>query len=239
MELVEVNCPRSLDLSLLNTNKYDNNTDSIRQTIDIYDSIVLWQEIKKSTGIVINYGEYLSEELKEAIMQILGIYSNYVGLKIKDLIIQINKDPYGYLNDNYNILSGILVALNDYFKSNLTNHELIYLAQKVNKLISYYLVGNYKKILTDGKIKNIGDNIYYKYFLFNNELNDNIEKIESIVTDNTNLDYLSIDRNLICIAVKNNSPSFLPMQIKKSIPNLTIKSCKNTFGNKVLVKYIK
>lgn len=237
MEIVEVNCPRSINLK----DSKDDDIDSIRQTIDIYDSVVMHQEIKKTTGIVINTSDNLKEEFNDQVKKIIHIFEQYVGIIVRDLIIEIKDDPNQLLFDENNILSGIIVALNNYFKCNLSNHELIYLSQKINQVISYYLQGGYKKILKDGKIKNIANNPYQKYFLIDSYdySKEDLIKIKNIIGNKDGIDYFEYNYDFPFIALKENIATVLPIYLKKEFSKMQIHSCKNTFGNKVLIKYLK
>ena len=240
MEIVEVNCPRSIDLlSIKSIKEKYLDAKSILETIDIYDFISIKQEIKKETGIMIISNDNLSITFQEQLKEILNIFSKYVGLKIHNLTIEIKLNPFVYLKTEENILAGLLLALNNYFKKYLTLHELVYLANKINPLISYYIVGGYKKIDMDNKNINIGENIYHKYFLLDKMSNNNeeIERLQTFLTNYNNIDY-GIDECYF-VAIKDFVLPRIPISLKKEFPNVVVNTFSNVKEPKVLIKYLK
>ena len=240
MKTVEINCPRSLDLKSINLIREKHpEAKSILQTVSIYDSISLTYEMKKDTGIVILSKEKLSDELKENIRKLLGLFSCYVGIMIKDLIIDIKVDPFSYLRAEENLLAGFLIGLNYYFNTNLTIRELFFLADKINPLISYYIVGGYKKIDLMRKNSNIGDNPFNKYLLIDKFEDENKEE-ERLYHFFVKYQYLSYGKDLChFIAIKDSIAANVPISLKKEFPNVVLRTVNNVKEPKVLVKYLK
>ena len=86
MEIVEISCPRSIDLiSLPGLKEKYKDAKSILETIDIYDLLSIKQDIKHPTGILITSNSDISEELKNNIKKIIILFSNYVGILINDI----------------------------------------------------------------------------------------------------------------------------------------------------------
>lgn len=242
MEMVEVMCPRSIDLTSIDAinNKLKDNAKFLLETIDIYDSVVIKEEVRKRIGLVIISNENLNKSFQETIKRVINIFFQYTNLKIRDIYININLNSLKYLRSEENVLSGLLIGLNLYFKTNLTMHELIFLANKVNRLISYYLVGGYKKIDVDGKISNIGENLYSKYYLLEPKIemtSEEKEKIKNFLNQYPNIEYGFQD--IYFIAIKSNISSMIPISLKKEFNNIGIYTINNVKNHKVLAKYLK
>ena len=239
MEIVEVGCPRSIDLiSLPGIKEKYNHAKSVLETVDIYDYLIIKQEIKKSTGILITSKEKISDNLKENIKQILLLFSNYVGMFIHDLIIEINFDDIKLFKTDESILAGFIIALNLFFKTQLTIHELILIAEKINPLVSYYIVGGYKKINDVGNSYVIGKNPYDKYILLDKQFNDNKEeeRLKNYLLEN-NLNY-GVD-NIYFIAMKKIITPSIPISIKRDFSNTIIHTVNNVSEQKIILKYLK
>ena len=241
MEIVQVNCPRSIDLLSISNIK-DNNKDAkhILQTVDIYDFISIKQEIKKQTGIIIISDDELLDTTKNKIKETIWLFSNYIGINIRDLIIEIKLDNFSFFKCEENILAGILIALNNYFKRYITLHELVFLADKIDPLISYYIVGGYKKIDNNNRSYNIGKNIYNKYLLidkFNVINNEETNRFKSFLDNYENLSY-GIGECCF-IAIKDYIVSNIPISLKKNFSKVVIHTVNNVKEPKVLIKYLK
>ena len=241
MEIVEINCPRSINLKSIPLIK-EKHQDAflVLQTISIYDFISLKQEIKNKTGIVILSNENISEEMKENINKLLLLFSSYIGLTIRDLIIEIKLDSLSSLRGEENILAGLLIGLNHYFKSRLTIRELIFLADKINPLIAYYLVGGYKKIDLNGKALNIEKNPFNKYLLIDKFEEENKEERDRL--QEFFLKYKDLSYGKDCcyfIAIKNLIISNIPISLKKEFQKVVLHTVTNVKEPKVLVKYLK
>lgn len=234
MEIVEVSCPRSIDLKNIVKN-VEKNTKSIFQTVDIYDKVIISQN-KKQSGIYIQLPESMDENIKNDIKKIIEIFSNYINKKIDNIIISIEKNKTDLLENKYNILAGILIGLNIYYNSLLQNHELVYLAQQIDNLISYYLVCGYRKIDINNKNLEIGENKYRKYlFFFGMDDKERVNLKEYII--NNNISY-SDNNELYFIAIKDIDALRVPFTIKKEFKNVKFYECSNTNKNKVLKKYL-
>ena len=241
MEIVEIGCPRSINLISIPEfkNKYGE-TKSIMQTIDIYDFVSIKKDINKSLGVLIISRDNLTNELKNNIRKIINIFSNYIGVFINDITIEIKYDDYIYSKREENILAGLLIALNDYFKVQLTMSELIYLGEKINSFISYYLVGGYKKVLENGKFYNIGNNQYKKYLILNNFSTDNIEEYDRLRNYLLNYNNTFLGKNeYIFIAIKDIlKPNFV-FSLKKEFSYTSMHILNNVDNHRVLIKYLK
>lgn len=239
MEIVEIGCPRSIDLlSLPGYKEKYKDAKSILETIDVYDYIIIRREIKDSTGILITSKEEISDCLKDDLKKIILIFSNYVGIKINDIIIDIKYADINCFRTNESILAGLLIALNLFFKTQLTIHELVYLSEKINQLTSYYIIGGYKKINEKDNNYSIGKNDYNKYVLLEKKFEDIVEeeRLKKFLLNN-NLKY-GID-NIYYIAVKDVLVPSIPISIKREFPNMIIHTANNVSGHKILVKYLK
>ena len=234
MEFIDIGCPRSIDLLSINDKK-DDDTKKILQTVNVYDHIIINQDIKNKSNVLINSSNNITKGTNEKLNEILLIYANYINMKINNVSIDVKYNDISCLKKEENILAGFLIALNYYFKSNLTNHELIYLASKIDNLISYYINGGYKKIDLNNKYISNGKNIYNKYYLLENLNNKNIKEI----FNNYKMLY-GID-DCYYIPMKDNDviPSKLLINLKRVYPDTIIRTVNNTTDHKILVKYIK
>ena len=235
MEIVDIGCPRSIDLLSINSKK-DKDTRNILQTVDIYDHVVIKQDIKNKSNALIKTSDNVRKGTNEKLTELLLIYSNYINMKLNNISVNVNYNDISCLKKEENILAGFLLALNYYFKNNLTTHELVYLASKIDNLIGYYIVGGYKKIDSNNKNISIGKNIYNKYYLLEN-FNNN-EKIKEIFEKYKVL--YGIDD---CYYVPNDDnnivPSKLLINLKREYPDTKIRTVNNSSDHKVLVKYIR
>ena len=116
MEIVEINCPRGINLkNVIKNNKED--TKYLLQTVDIFDKVTVTKNINEKNGIFIECNKDLNDELKNDIRKIINIYSKYTNIKINNLVIKIEKNEIDLLENKYNILAAILLGLNIYFNS--------------------------------------------------------------------------------------------------------------------------
>ena len=235
MEIVDIGCPRSIDLLSINSKK-DKDTRNILQTVDIYDHVVIKQDIKNKSNALIKTSDNVRKGTNEKLTELLLIYSNYINMKLNNISVNVNYNDISCLKKEENILAGFLLALNYYFKNNLTTHELVYLASKIDNLIGYYIIGGYKKIDLNNKNISIGKNIYNKYYLLEHFSNN--EKIKEIFEKYKVL--YGIDD---CYYVPNNDnnivPSKLLINLKREYPDTIIRTLNNSSDHKVLVKYIR
>jgi len=234
MEIVEVSCPRSIDLKNIVKND-DKNIKSIFQTVDIYDKVIISQN-KKQSGIYIQLPESMDENIKNDIKKIVEIFSQYINKKIDNITISIEKDKIDLLENKYNILAGILIGLNIYYNLLLQNYELVYLAQQIDNLISYYLVCGYRKIDTNNKNFDIEENEYKKYLFFIDIDSEERVNLKKYIINN-NISY-SDNNGLYFIAIKDIDALRVPFTIKKEFKNVKFYECSNTNKNKVLKKYL-
>ena len=239
MEIVEVGCPRSIDLiSLPGLKDKYKDAKSILETIDIYDYISIKRDIKNSTGILITSYNDIDEILKDDIRKIITLFSNYVGIKINDIIIDIKYDENSLFKSNESLLAGLLLSLDIFYKTQLTIHELIFLSEKMNPLTSYYVLGGYKKINDNDNSYNIGDNYYNKYILIDKKIDDKQEeeRLQNFLLSN-HLIY-GLD-NVYFIAMKDVINTSIPISLKREFSNTIIYTAKNVSGHKILLKYLK
>lgn len=239
MEIVEVGCPRSIDLiSLPGLKDKYKDAKSILETIDIYDYISIKRDIKNSTGILITSYNDIDEILKDDIRKIITLFSNYVGIKINDIIIDIKYDENILFKSNESLLAGLLLSLDIFYKTQLTMHELIFLAEKLNPLISYYVLGGYKKINDNDNSYNIGDNPYNKYILIDKKIENKQEeeRLRNFLSSN-HLTY-GLD-NIYFIAMKNVINTSIPISLKREFSNTIVHAVNNARGHKILLKYLK
>ncbi len=239
MEIVEVGCPRSIDLiSLPGLKDKYKDAKSILETIDIYDYVSIKRDIKNSTGILITSYNDIDEILKDDIRKIITLFSNYVGIQINDIIIDIKYDENILFKSNESLLAGLLLSLDIFYKTQLTMHELIFLAEKLNPLISYYVLGGYKKINDNDNPYNIGDNPYKKYLLLEKKFIDKTEedRLHNFLLE-SNIIY-GID-NIYFIAMKNVINTSIPISLKREFSNIIVHTVNNARGHKILLKYLK
>lgn len=241
MEIIEIGCPRSINLkSISSLNEKYKEAKYIMQTINIYDYISIRKEIKQSSGIKIISKDDLSDNLKDSIREILNIFFKYIGLNIKDLIIEINFDNILCLRKEEALLAGLLIGLNDYFKVQLTVRELLYLAEKVNPFISYYIFGGYKKIKEEGRCYNSGDNPFYKYLLIENFPKDNLDELKRLKNSLLNQnDFFLGEDECVFIATNKIINASIPISIKREFSSTLLRILDNVSGHKVLIKYLK
>ena len=241
METIEIGCPRSIDLiSIPSIKEKHQDAKSILETIDIYDFISITKDIKRQTGILITSNYELNDNMKEKIKMIISIFSNYVGIPIRDLIIDIKYDNINYLKNEESILAGLFIALNHFLRTGLSIHELVYLAERIDVVLGYYIIGGYKKILENRKIYNIGDNPFNKYLLLENISIDNKEELEKLKNFFVNYNDISLGINdCYFIAVKDIINPSIPISLKREFPKTIIETVNNTNKHRTLIKYLK
>ena len=230
MKLVEINCPRSIDLKNVVDSK---NIQHLLQSIDIYDKVVISET--KEKGIFINYNNEKNEEILSEINKLIGIFSKYINMDVNNIKINIETNKNILFQSKYSILATILLGLNIYYNNILSFHELVYLADEINCFISYYLICGYRKIDEYGKMHNNLENIYKEYLLFLNLNEDEKNRIRNYVYNNK-LDYS--DKDIYFIAIKNQDILKTPISIKREFNDMKICEYSNVYKNKTLKKYL-
>ena len=241
MEIVEIGCPRSIDLMAIPSikEKYPD-AKSILETVDLYDMVSIRRDIKLQTGIIFISNEEIDNDIKEKMKMIIVLFSKYIGISIRDLIIEIKIDTSKYLRKDEPLLAGLLIALNHFYKNQLTMHELVYLSERIDPILGYYIIGGYKKISEIGKSYNIGDNQFNKYLLLENISTDNKEELERLRNFLSNYNDLNIGIDeCYFLAIKGIINPSIPINLKREFPKTIIRTINNTNKHKTLIKYLK
>ena len=233
MKLVEINCPRSINLKNINSIK-NNNIKYLLQSVDIYDKVIISQNIKHN-GIFIKSIDTLNNEFEKEIKEIIDIYSKYTGINVDNINIIIEKNKNILFVSKYGILANILIGLNIYYNNKLTIHELFYVASLVNNYIGFYLVCGYREIEDNDKIYNHMENIFKKYLLFSNLSSENKLRIMEYVCKHK-LSYN--DENNYFIAFKENEILKDFLNVKKEFKDIKLYEFENVSKNKILKKYL-
>ena len=236
MEIVEICCPRSVDLKYLFKDQ-NNNTKNIFQSVNIYDKVIICKNIEKKNNILIECETEIDDKLRETIQTLIILFFKYNNINVNNLIIKIEKNETNLLNSNYNILAGILVGLNVYYNTNLSTHQLLYLSNKINPLIAYYIICGYKKIDINNKNYNIGENQFKRYLLLDNLDSNKIELIKKFMMQHKNIDSV-FNGDVNFIALKDNYYINLFIWLKKEFNDIKIINCENVNKNKILKKYL-
>ena len=226
MVTIEIDTPRSIDLINL-AEKKESDIKNILQSVNIYDKVKIYKE-KNQTDIIIKSKEELDDEIKEKIKKLIGLFSKYTGIDIDGLTLEVEWDKNDILRVNENVLAGILVGLNVYYKSFLPNHELlldhelIYLANRIDSMIAYYVVCGFRKISYNGKIYKNRENIYNRYILIE-YLKEERERLRNFIIENSDIDYdVSNNYNFYFLAIKNNQFSTFPIAIKREFDSKVV-----------------
>ena len=232
MEIVEVDCPRSIDLKNI-VNNHNDDVKYILQTVDIYDKIIFEANKDNCNGIMIKSNFKIQDDLNNKINNVINLFLNYTNISVDNLTIYIEKNDISILNSDYNIIAGIINGLNTYFNTNLDLHELMFLAKKIDNIVCFYLVCGYKKIDLNNKNYSIGENKFKKYYLIYNIEEEQLLKINQFVID-YKVD-IQKNGNYYLIAIKENNFFKFPISLRSK----DIYSCENVNKSKILKKYIK
>lgn len=223
MKTVSIKCPARINL-FFNINGYNKLKQSytisaVNQTIDLYDKIIIKDinypktSINKSINISIIPNSENIISLEEEFYHTCKIFFAYTGINPHNLVIAINKKiNIEGLGDKASDIAGILLGLNTYYNTNLTNHELRYLASLVNLEAPYFINGGYAKITGCGEnIKPLNQNNPFNYYLI---LTPDTKIIEKEIFDSIPKDHLNI-KNFKEGTIYNDFNEFMPDELKR------------------------
>ena len=200
LKKVEVSCPAKINLFLnvtgFNEEKKLYSIKMINQTIDLYDNITL-QETKVGNGITIKSNNIIL--LNSICLDAAKLFFEYTKIKPNNFLITIQKnipDNSG-LGANSTDAAGVLLGLNEYYHTNLTKRELIFLSSLLGQDVPYFIYSGCKIITGYGdKIDEYLKSPYQRFIIikpdFDLKLEDMIYQI-----DKNKLKEKSISSNLL------------------------------------------
>lgn len=238
MEKVIIKVPQGLNIKSISENQDD--AVSVLQTVNAYDEISIERDFSRNIEFYIKNEEIIDNDLNEEINKIIKLFSLIYKVDVKNIIIKIKKNPLRINDDSSNILAGLLLCLNYYYKLKLDLKELVQFSKNINEIVEFYLKCGCKKINKDGSLVHIGFNPYSKYIILEskNYNEDMLLKFKRQLNkyNNYNGDY---ERGFFYLACKDDVLSYIPIIIKKEIHADSLHYLENARENKVLIKYLK
>ncbi len=195
MRTVEISCPAKINLFLLvgefNENKKLHNINSINQTIDLYDKIIIEKSKFSDISIITNDNIPINNTNSEYIA--CEKFREYTNIPLDNIKISINRNipNTSGLGGKSTDAAGILLGLNRYYNDPLSKHELIYLASKIGHDVPYFIIGGYAEVKGCGeKIIPLTENNPYKHYLiikpnFSMSTKEMLKKLDSIKLEKT------------------------------------------------------
>lgn len=159
---------------------------SYNQTIDMYNIINIYERKKLFDGIRVIIDDNILNDLNNSAYIAANLFFKYTGINPNSFFIKIKKgipNGYGFGGDDSNAAS-ILVGLNEYYNTNLSQDELMFLASNIGYDVPYFINGGYSKIIGTGKKVIPIDENYYNHFVvvipnFCNDEKEMFNKIDS------------------------------------------------------------
>lgn len=145
MKQIIVKAPAKINISLDIVGLRDDNyhlMKMIMQTIDLYDIIHIKENEENQIKLLSNKNTIPLDKTNIA-YKVADAFYNYTNIKKSGVIIEIEKNiPFGAgLGGGSADGAGVLVGLNNLYKTNLANEELILIGQKVGADIPFCLIG--------------------------------------------------------------------------------------------------
>lgn len=246
---IEILCPARLTLF---SNAYESKNIKrfkiINQTISLYDKLEISEDRKKYDGIkIISSKNGLTFDQNNICYKTCSLFFEYTGINPNTFNVILEKGiPMTIdLAGSESLAAGLLKGLNEYYNTNLTKKQLMFLAHMIGDEVPYFLISGYAKIKDDfTNIEKIHDNPYCTYLIIEPDfLQKNTEeelvKLENILKLYFNSNYFILKKDqAYCIAFEDKyiSPGLI-IKLKKDFPNYKIYNCKNEIGHKMLIKY--
>lgn len=209
LKIVEVSCPAKLNLFLnitgFNEEKKLHSVKMINQTIDLYDNITL-QETRVGNGIVVKSNNIIL--LNNICYEAAKLFFEYTKIKPNNFLITIQKN----IPDNSGLggkstdAAGVLLGLNEYYRTNLTKRELIFLASLLGQNVPYFICSGCKIITGYGdRIETYSKSPYQRFLVIkpNFELKEE-DMISRIDKNNLN------EKNISVKLLSNDFSSVVP-----------------------------
>lgn len=215
LKKVEVSCPAKINLFLnvtgYNQEKKLHNVKMISQTIDLYDKVIL-QETKVKTGLVVKCNDVLLDENNNC-FKIAKLFFDYTKINPDGFLITIEKNipnKAGLSSDSTDS-AGVLLGLNEYYHTNLTKRELIFLSSLIGPNVPYFIYSGCKYITECGeRIENYNKSPYQSFLIIKPDFGISTKDMYSRL-DETPLIEKSIPNNLL----QNDFSRIMPTEIER------------------------
>ena len=249
IKIVEILCPTCIKLPFNN----NQNTVNINQTVDIYDTVNIYQRKKLNKEFEVISKDKISLNLMDSISKAVQLFKNYTNVDITNTVLEIEKNhDLKKLNHDDNIIAGIFLGLNYYFKTNLTSRELFFLGSQINLNVAYFIMGG--ACYLDQNLKHVTKtkhNPYSNYLLIDSDcykLHDIKEEesynstkrtqIEVFLDKYPDLNHVYLDNDSISlVAFPSNLSIPIAISVKKEFPKVKVYSCRNVNHSTLIGKY--
>ena len=185
-----IKCPMALPLFMnLETIKPEIKSKIIEQTVELnYTLETDILEITDNDNDKIEIAE-LNDKEKEIILKTITLFEKIAKIKINGLKIKIHRINLR-LSSLDSIIAGLLIGLNEYYQTNLDNNYLKKIAFEISPLVSYFLIGGFKKISEEKReITSLPKNPYRSYLIVDKNENLTIPDSEIIKYGIVSKDY--------------------------------------------------
>lgn len=209
LKIVEVSCPAKINLFLnvtgFNEEKKLHSVKMINQTIDLYDNITL-QETKVGNGITVKSNNIILSN--NICYEAAKLFFEYTKIKPNNFLITIQKkipDNSG-LGGKSTDAAGVLLGLNEYYHTNLTKRELIFLASLLGQDVPYFIYSGCKIITGYGdRIETYSKSPYQRFLVIKPDFELKQEDMISQI-DKNNLN----EKNISVKLLSNDFSSVMP-----------------------------
>ena len=214
---IMIKCPMALTL-FLNLEKINPSIKAklINQTVEVnYTQESDMIEISSNDKFEILE---LDDKEKEVILKTITLFEKIAKIKINDLKIKITRINLR-LSSFDSIIAGLLIGLNEYYHTNLDNNYLKKIALEISPLVSYFLIGGFKKISEEkGEITSLPKNPYQSYLV--------VDKKENLIIPDTEV----IKYGVVSKDYKKNFP-YTDYEKPRELNYLDIKMFLNNYGD--------
>lgn len=216
LKTVEVMCPARVTL-FYNNLGFDNNNKHkfklVNQTVDIYDVLEITEFKNDDTGIeIISDSKDIPFDNENICYKACQLFLKYTGIKTNSLKIFLDKKipvSMGFAGSSSDA-AGLLIGLNKYYKTNLTERELLLLAFELGYEVPYFIVSGYASINDSLKIEKLHENPYSNYLII--KPNISIDKKELLLKlDDSNVSEINSSGRIIY----NDFSKYMPDELSR------------------------
>ena len=145
LKQIKIECPAKLSLFLnvtgYNQNKQMHTVKMINQSINLYDTIYIQENLRKNDGIIIKINNDILNDDANNCYKAVKLFFDYTGITTNCIEIKIDKKipNMAGLGGEDTDVAGILIGLDRYYQTNLTIKELIDLGFKISAGVPYFI----------------------------------------------------------------------------------------------------
>lgn len=216
LKTVEVMCPARVTLFYNNLGFGEDNKPKfklVNQTINVYDILEIAELKKEDDRIEINSdSKDIPLNCENLCYKACQLFFKYTGIKHSQVKIFIDKKiptSMGF-GGSASDAAGVLIGLNKYYKTNLTERELLLLAYELGYEVPYFIISGYASINDSLKIEKLHNNPYSDYLIIKPNISIDKDKI-LLNLDNTK----SNERDISNQVLHNDFSNYMPDELSR------------------------